>query len=56
MKNMSDIKVKLVSPYDTEEGTSDAEGNLNVSLMEDYNCMVQVDNDKYSVESVPVNC
>ena len=46
MKNMSDIKVKLVSPYDTVEGTSDAEGNLNVSLMEDYNYMVQVDNDK----------
>ena len=54
MKNMSDIKVKLVSPYDTVEGTSDAEGNLNVSLMEDYNYMVQVDNDKYSVESFPL--
>ena len=54
MKNMSDIKVKLVSPYDTVEGTSDAEGNLNVSLMEDYNYMVQVDHDKYSVESFPL--
>lgn len=40
MNTVPDVNVKLVSPYETVNGVSDAEGNLNVSLMEDYNYMV----------------
>lgn len=54
MNTVPDVNVKLVSPYETVNGVSDAEGNLNVSLMEDYNYMVQVESDKYGVESFPL--
>ncbi|MDO5590750.1 MAG: fibronectin type III domain-containing protein [Lachnospiraceae bacterium] len=48
------VKVKLVSPFDTVEGTTNADGNLEVSLMEDYNYMVLIDSDKYAIESFPL--
>lgn len=54
MNTVPDVNVKLVSPYETVTGVSDKEGNLNVSLMEDYNYMVQVESDKYGVESFPL--
>lgn len=53
-KTVSGVKVRLVNQYDTVEAVSDADGNIDVTLMEDYNYMVLVDDEKYSIESFPL--
>lgn len=53
-KTVSGVKVRLVNQYDTVETVSDKDGNINVNLMEDYNYMVLVDDEKYSIESFPL--
>lgn len=53
-KTVSGVKVRLVNQYDTVETVSDKDGNINANLMEDYNYMVLVDDEKYSIESFPL--
>ncbi len=48
------IKVKLVSPFETVECTSDVSGNISADLIEDINYVVLVEDDEYSVESFPL--
>lgn len=48
------IKVKLVSPYETVEAVSNAEGYISVELIEDINYVVVVEDDEYSAESFPM--
>ena len=48
------IKVKLVSPFETVEATSDEKGYICVNLIEDINYVVVVEDDEYSAESFPM--
>ncbi|MDO4383784.1 MAG: hypothetical protein Q4C18_04755 [Eubacteriales bacterium] len=54
MSTVGNVKVRLVNQYDTVETTSDADGNIEADLMEDYNYMVLVDSERYSIESFPL--
>lgn len=54
MNTVANVKVRLVNQYDTVETTSDADGNIEADLMEDYNYMVLVDSERYSIESFPL--
>lgn len=52
--NMYNVKFKLVSAFETIEGTSGNSGRLNVELLEDVTYMVTVESDKYGVETFPI--
>lgn len=48
------IRFKFVSPFETVEAVSDANGMVNVGLLEDNNYMVLVEDKEYSIESFPL--
>lgn len=48
------IKFKFVSPLETVEAVSGADGMVNVGFLEDNNYMVLVEDKEYSIESFPI--
>lgn len=48
------IKFKFVSPLETVEAVSGANGMVNVGFLEDNNYMVLVEDKEYSIESFPI--